>query len=106
MQYRIYILFILLFHYGQSYSQDPVFSQFYAAPLQLNPALTGLVPAPVISLNYRNQWPNIPNAFSTYSVSFSQYIPNINSGVGLMIEADIAGGGILVVKIKMILLIH
>jgi len=74
--------------------QDPVYSQFYAAPMQLSPALTGIVAAPVFSLNYRNQWPNIPNAYSTFSASYSQYIPRMNSGIGVRVEGDIAGGGI------------
>ena len=90
----IIIILLLLFINGRVSAQDPVFSQFYAAPMQLNPALTGLVAAPVLTLNYRNQWPSIPNAYSTYAVSFSQYIPKINSGLGVLIEADIAGGGI------------
>lgn len=76
------------------WAQDPIYSQFYAAPIQLNPALTGLVDAPVITLNYRNQWPSIPNAYSTYAVSFSHYIPKINSGLGAIVEADVAGDGV------------
>ncbi len=94
MKRTLFILFQALFIYSQLAAQDPIYSQFYAAPMQLNPALTGLVAAPVITLNYRNQWPNIPNAYSTYSASFSHYIPKISSGVGVTVEADVAGGGI------------
>jgi type IX secretion system PorP/SprF family membrane protein len=75
-------------------AQDPVFSQFYAAPMQLNPALTGLVAAPVIGINYRNQWPSLPNAYASYALSFSQYIPKINSGLGALVTADVSGGGL------------
>jgi len=94
MKHTFFILLQVLFIYSQISAQDPVYSQFYAAPMQLNPALTGLVAAPVITLNYRNQWPSIPNAYSTYSVGFSHYVPKINSGLGLLVEADVAGGGI------------
>lgn len=75
-------------------AQDPVYSQFFAAPMQLNPALTGLLEGPVIGINYRNQWPNIPNAYATYAISYSQYAPSIQSGFGALIEADVAGDGI------------
>ncbi|MEL7160766.1 MAG: type IX secretion system membrane protein PorP/SprF, partial [Bacteroidota bacterium] len=36
-------------------AQDPMFSQFYAAPLRLNPALAGVSTAPRVALNYRTQ---------------------------------------------------
>ena len=76
------------------YSQDPVFSQFYAAPIQLNPALTGTVEGGLISLNYRNQWPSINKAYQTYAVSGSKYFKQINSGFGISILSDDAGNGL------------
>lgn len=75
-------------------AQDPVFSQFYAAPLQLNPALTGVSDAPTLHFNYRNQWSNINRAYATYSASFSQYAPTLHSGFGMLLSADVAGNGI------------
>lgn len=77
-----------------SRAQDPLYSQFFAAPLQLNPALTGLVDAPVFTFNYRNQWSQIPNGYATYAASYSQYVPPINSGFGALVEADVAGQGL------------
>jgi type IX secretion system PorP/SprF family membrane protein len=76
--------------------QDPVFSQFYAAPLQLNPAFAGNTYAPFITLNYRNQWSGFNNfkTYVTYAASFSQFIEGMNSGIGLMIQSDDAGDGI------------
>lgn len=94
MNYKFLILLGLCFCSTKLIGQDPMYSQFFAAPMQLNPALTGLVDAPVVTLNYRNQWPNIPKAFSTYAVSISHYLPKISSGLGALVEADIAGGGI------------
>ena len=37
-------------------AQDPEFTQFYANPLYLNPALTGVERCPRVILNYRNQY--------------------------------------------------
>jgi len=75
-------------------AQDPVFSQFFASPLQLNPALTGTSDAPLIHLNYRNQWPLLSQAYTTYAASYSQFASRLNSGFGLSILSDVAGNGI------------
>jgi len=92
-------LFFMCFH-TTSVAQDPIFSQFYNAPLQLNPAFAGISTDPVVAINYRDQGPGLvsrfgfPNgAFTTYSASFDRYFPDANSGVGLMIISDKAGEG-------------
>jgi type IX secretion system PorP/SprF family membrane protein len=74
-------------------AQDPIFSQFYATPMQLNPALTGSSFVPRISLNYRNQWPALSNAYVTYSASYDQFFEKAKSGLGFTILADAAGDG-------------
>lgn len=79
---------------GALKAQDPIFSQFYAAPLQINPAFTGITFAPRISLNYRNQYPNWPNAYITYAAAYEQSIEQLNSGFGLMLMADAEGDGV------------
>jgi hypothetical protein len=39
-------------------AQDPHFSQFFASPLTLNPALTGKFDGVLrVAGNYRDQWP-------------------------------------------------
>lgn len=78
-----------------SNAQDPVFSQFYLSPLQLNPGLAGLTEDPRFSANYRNQFPGFNNAYRTYALSYDQYFPSINSGAGFWILSDDAGDGIL-----------
>jgi len=58
--------------------QDIHFSQFYLSPLNLNPALTGVMNCNVrLVANYRNQWSSVlrQNAYNTYSVSYDQRIP-------------------------------
>lgn len=90
------IIFILLFLSISliSKAQDPIFSQFYAAPLQLNPAFTGNTYSPNVSMIYRNQWPSL-NAYTTYSVSYDQFFESFNSGIGLMVTTDDAGQGLI-----------
>lgn len=59
-------------------AQDIHFSQFYLSPLNLNPAMTGVMNCNVrLVANYRNQWASVlrSNAYSTYSVSYDQRIP-------------------------------
>jgi len=73
-------LFLLFFTLGSTalFSQDIHFSQFYMSPLNLNPALTGVMNSQVrVVGNYRNQWASVlkSNAFATYSASYDQKIP-------------------------------
>ena len=89
------VLVAFLLPNGQVHGQDPVFSQFYSAPLQLNPAFAGIAYAPNFALNYRNQWPAINQAYQTYAVSYDQFFRDFNSGVGLFVLTDNAGNGIL-----------
>jgi hypothetical protein len=48
---------------GSVTAQDPQYSQFYAAPLYLNPAFAGATGQNRIGINYRNQWPAIDANF-------------------------------------------
>ncbi|MEM9820626.1 MAG: PorP/SprF family type IX secretion system membrane protein [Bacteroidota bacterium] len=75
-------------------AQDPIFSQYYAAPLQINPAFAGNAYAPNFALNYRNQWPSL-KAYVTYSASYDQFVPHLNSGFGLLLLTDDAGDGLI-----------
>jgi type IX secretion system PorP/SprF family membrane protein len=94
------ILFIItlstLFLFNNtSQAQDPEFSQFYANPLYLNPALAGANICPRVILNYRNQWPGLAKSFITYNASFDQYVSKIHGGVGVLLDMDNAGSGML-----------
>lgn len=93
---KIYFIIILFLFLQKKHliAQDPVFSQFFASPQQLNPALTGTSSSPVFHLNYRNQWPNISQAYNTYAASFSQLSNKLNSGFGVSLLGDVAGNGI------------
>lgn len=72
------LLFAVTFSYLSVQAQDIHFSQFYMSPMNLNPALTGVMNSQVrVVGNYRNQWASVlkSNAFSTYSASYDQKIP-------------------------------
>lgn len=86
---------LLLLSAEKMSAQDPIFSQFYAAPLQINPAFAGAGYAPHIGAAYRNQWSGFNNAYRTYSVFYDQSIDRLNSGIGFNLEGDDAGNGIL-----------
>jgi type IX secretion system PorP/SprF family membrane protein len=78
-------------------AQDIHFSQFYMSPLNLNPAMTGVMNCNIrLVANYRNQWASVlrSNAYNTYSVSYDQRIPvgrNDYFGVGGTFWGDRAG---------------
>jgi type IX secretion system PorP/SprF family membrane protein len=90
-KFTIFLVFIILT--CDVYAQDPHFSQFYANPLYLNPAMAGVTICPRAMLNYRNQWPGLGKAFNTYNFSYDQYVNFLHGGVGLLVTADRAGGG-------------
>lgn len=85
-----------------SFAQDPNFSQFFASPLTLNPALTGKFDGIFrVAGNYRNQWPTINNAFVTKTASadfhlLTGYLADIDRwGVGALFMNDQNGNGAL-----------
>ena len=71
-----------------SFAQDPAFSQFFANPLHVNPALAGTSELPRAVVNYRNQWPQKGTTFTTYSVSYDQTSRSSHSGVGFQVYHD------------------
>ena len=94
--------FVLLMMSFSTFAQDPNFSQFFASPLTLNPAMTGKFDGVYrIAGNYRNQWPTINNAFTTYTASIDfgvmkNRIPEIDQfGIGILAFSDKSGNDIL-----------
>lgn len=102
MKRIVYIFCASLSFTSVAFGQDPAFSQFFASPLTLNPALTGKFNGDVrVAGNYRNQWPAINNAFITSTVSvdggiFKKALPETDTwGLGLMAMSDKTADGIL-----------
>ncbi|TWI92223.1 PorP/SprF family type IX secretion system membrane protein [Chitinophaga japonensis] len=103
MKKALLFLTIILYLIPASRAQDPHFSQFFASPLTLNPAFTGLFSGDFrVAGNYRSQWRSIatPYVTGTLSADFS-ILKNVISytdiwGVGVMALYDKTGGGALV----------
>ncbi|MDD5569722.1 MAG: type IX secretion system membrane protein PorP/SprF [Bacteroidales bacterium] len=91
--YIILTIFFLALGTKTSFSQDPEFTQYYANPLYLNPAFAGSIMCPRLVFNFRDQWPNIPGTFVTYSTSYDQHVNSLFGGIGIMIYNDRAGEG-------------
>ncbi|MDB5282643.1 MAG: hypothetical protein JWO06_1718 [Bacteroidota bacterium] len=103
---KIYAVLVAILFCVSTYAQDIHFSQYYASPLTLNPALTGNVNGVFrVAFNYRNQWFNIPTQntiapYQTYQASFDMpllrdRLGNDGFGVGAMFYSDKAGDGAL-----------
>ncbi len=80
---------------SQLKAQDPEFTQFYANPLYLNPALAGNKICPRINVNYRVQWPNIYGTYVTTGLSIDRLVHSVKGGVGLVVVQDRAAQGTL-----------
>ncbi len=75
---RILSIGLLALTLQSATAQDIHFSQFYMSPLNLNPALTGVMNCNHrLTANYRNQWASIlkQNAYNTFSASYDQKMP-------------------------------
>src|SRR5688572_23964138 len=89
MKKLLHITFILLSF--SALAQDPQFSQYYQAPLYLNPGFTGLTPQQRLVVNHRIQWPSLPQAFSTYAASYDIFVSELRSGFGFLFTTDKMG---------------
>jgi len=78
-------------------AQSPVFSQFYASGLYLNPSLAGIEKDIFMGMNYRSQWSNVGVPFNTFQFSFIKPLvkPGIHAkhlgGFGASFLNDVAG---------------
>jgi type IX secretion system PorP/SprF family membrane protein len=72
-------------------AQDPQFSQYYNAPLYLNPGFTGITEQQRFVFNHRIQWPNLPQSFVTYAASYDIWVDELRSGFGIMATTDKQG---------------
>lgn len=72
--------------------QDSHLSQYDAAPLYLNPAMTGMFNGYYrIHAHYRNQWSSVASPFVTTAISFD--MPYKKAGIGALILNNRAGVG-------------
>lgn len=73
------------------FAQDPQFTQFYNAPLYLNPALTGSTEQYRGAANYRNQWLLMNSNYVSSTFSFDYNANRLRSGFGFLASYDNAG---------------
>lgn len=88
---KFYLSFLLVGLAMWVQAQDPQFSQYYAQPLYLNPGFTGITPQQRIAVNNRIQWPNLPQAYTTYAVSYDIWVDELKSGLGFLATTDKMG---------------
>ena len=85
-----FLVFFLLASIGLG-AQDIHFSQFYASPLTLNPAMTGFLNGDCrAGVMYRNQWKSVTVPFITISGAYEHKF--------LMNNGDQVGAGVVVVS--------
>ena len=72
-------------------AQDPQFSQYYQSPLYLNPGFTGITNQQRATFIHRIQWPNLPQAFSTFAASYDIWVDELRSGFGIIATTDKMG---------------
>ena len=87
------ILLVVLIGYGLTNvtAQDPQFSQYYQSPLYLNPGFTGITNQQRATFIHRIQWPNLPQAFTTFAASYDIWVDEIRSGFGIIATTDKMG---------------
>lgn len=94
--YKIFLFGICgFFAFLSANAQDPNFTQFYASPLYLNPALAGNKICTRVNVSYRMQWPGVYGTYSTVAASVDKLAYKIKGGVGLMVMNDRAAKGTL-----------
>lgn len=70
---------------SDTHAQDPVYSQPFLSPVNLNPAATGAGDYDLrVSAVYRRQWWTIPSQMNYMAFSVDKFLPQISSGLGLL----------------------
>ncbi|MEO7312428.1 MAG: PorP/SprF family type IX secretion system membrane protein [Chitinophagaceae bacterium] len=102
MKRSLLTLLTVVIFISAAYAQDIHFSQFFASPLTLNPALTGNFDGNLrVAGNYRDQWPTISRAFTTSTISAdfpiltSRLPENDRLALGIMGYTDQQADGVL-----------
>ena len=96
---KLLFLSLIVVFFTPTKAQDVELSQYWAAPLHMNPAMTGISYGPRVALSYRNQWPELGNGFNggytTYMAAVDGFIPKAKSGIGLVYTGDYIYNGAL-----------
>lgn len=95
LTYRLLAILVALFSFSGIFAQDALFSQFYAAPLYLNPALAGKSDCGELRLAYRNHYPALSQAFVTYRAAYEQPFGQGRNVIAATLMNDVQGSGAL-----------
>lgn len=86
---------LLLFLSLNAFGQDFHYSQFHAAPLTVNPSLTGVYDGDArYTGNFRSQWSAVPVSYTTFSLGYDQKLNTARAkgwSVGAIFNYDQAG---------------
>ncbi|WP_306422335.1 type IX secretion system membrane protein PorP/SprF [Algoriphagus sp. AGSA1] len=85
MKSYLFLVVILLCSH-RILGQDIQYSQFYANPFYLNPALAGSTGLTRVGVNFRNQWPALDQSFIAYTAYADHFSEKYNSGFGLVVS--------------------
>src|SRR5688572_17232083 len=88
---RYFLIGLLVMIGAYASAQDIQFSQYYQAPLFLNPGFTGITPQQRLVANHRIQWPNLPQAYTTSAFSYDIFVEELRSGFGMLLTTDKMG---------------
>jgi len=90
---RIYIAILGLFiGFGNTRAQDHLYSQFFNAPIYLNPSLTGQFDGDLrVNMIYRNQWSALGGDLSYINASVDVAVPQLSGGIGLSFNRSSEG---------------
>jgi type IX secretion system PorP/SprF family membrane protein len=73
-------------------AQDHLYSQFFNAPIYLNPSLTGQFDGDLrLNMIYRNQWSSLGGDLSYINASVDVAVPKLSGGVGLSFNKSSEG---------------
>jgi len=102
MKKQLTLLGLVVLQSLHTYAQDPHFSQYFVSPLTVNPAMTGFMDGTARAMvNYRSQWANVNNAFTTATASVDGIIlqsklpQHDRLGIGLMAMSDKVANGLM-----------
>lgn len=77
------------------FSQDLRFTQFHASDTWVNPAFAGIKGQSRLEVNFRDQWPAMPQTYVSYRMAFDAALANLNSGVGVFLSKDDEGQSVM-----------
>jgi len=74
---------------GLAQAQDSHYSQYFNAPLNVNPAMTGVMNGKLrAGINFRSQWQNVPDAYGVGGASFDMKYAGFGIGAIVMNEGS------------------